>query len=88
MNNGFEFDSNKSETNKRKHGTDFVEIQVLWEDPDMIQIPARTEDQARFLVIGKIEHVVWSVVITFREERIRIISARRSRNNEVMIYES
>jgi len=50
----FEFDLNKSKANKKKHGIDFVEAQELWEDPDLIEIPARTSDEPRFLVIGKI----------------------------------
>jgi uncharacterized protein len=84
----FEFDSNKSESNKHKHGIDFIKIQELWNDSDRVEIPARTEDEPRYLIIGKIENVIWSVIITYREENIRIISARRSREREVKIYES
>jgi uncharacterized DUF497 family protein len=36
----FEFDPVKSTANKDKHGIDFVEAQVLWNDPDRIEIPA------------------------------------------------
>jgi len=84
----FEFDRNKSESNKQKHGIDFIKIQTLWNDPDRVEIPARTEDEPRNLLIGKIENSIWSVIITYREDRIRIISARRSREREVKIYES
>jgi hypothetical protein len=84
----FEFDPAKSETNKQKHGIDFTEAQALWNDPDMIEIPARTTDETRFLVIGKIGEKFWSGVITYRDDRIRIISVRRSRDREVQIYES
>jgi uncharacterized DUF497 family protein len=84
----FEFDSNKSKSNKRKHGIDFVEAQALWEDPDLIEIPVRTSDEPRFLVIGKISGKPWSGVITYRGEKIRIISVRRSRKEETDIYES
>ena len=84
----FEFDLNKSKTNKRKHGIDFVEAQALWDDPDLIEIPARTEDEPRFLAIGKIYGKHWSGIITYRGENIRIISVRRSRQEEVKIYES
>lgn len=83
----FEFDPRKSEGNKRKHGIDFVEAQALWDDPDLIEIPARTEDEPRYLVIGKITEKHWSGVITYRDDRIRIISVRRSRKEEVEIYE-
>jgi hypothetical protein len=84
----FEFDENKSESNKKKHGINFIQIQALWEDPDRVEIPARTEDEPRYLIIGKRENVIWSAIITYREDRIRIVSARRSRDKEVIIYES
>ncbi len=84
----FEFDTNKSESNKRKHGIDFIEAQALWEDPDLIGIPAKTTDEARFLVIGKISEKYWSGAIAYRGEKIRIISVRRSRKEEVELYES
>lgn len=84
----FEFDLRKSATNKRKHGIDFVDAQELWDDPGLIEIPARTEDEPRFLVIGRIAEKHWSGVVTYRHERIRIIAVRRSRKVEVEIYES
>ena len=45
-----EFDLRKSASNKREHGIDFDKAQALWNNPDMIEIPARTEDESRFLV--------------------------------------
>ena len=84
----FEFDPRKSAVNKRKHGIDFVEAQALWDDEDLIEVPARTTDERRFLVIGRIAEKHWSGVITYRDDTIRIISVRRSRKEEVEIYES
>ena len=84
----FEFDKRKSETNKNKHGIDFTEAQALWDDPDRIEIPAKTIDESRFLLIGKISDKYWSMIITYREKKIRIISVRRSRKEEIEIYES
>ena len=84
----FEFDMKKSEENKKKHGIDFYEAQELWDDPDLIEIPAKTTDEPLFMVIGKIVDIYWSGVITYRGERIRIISVRRSRKEEVDTYES
>ena len=83
----FEFDPLKSKINKKKHGIDFIEAQALWEDPDLLEIPARTTDEHRFLVIGKIAEKHWSGVITYRDENIRIISVRRARDEEIEIYE-
>ncbi|MDD2271529.1 MAG: BrnT family toxin [Desulfuromonadaceae bacterium] len=83
----FEYDSKKSDSNKEKHGIDFSSAQVLWHDPDYIEIPVVTADEPRFLVVGKIEGKHWSGIITYRGESVRIISVRRSRKEEVDIYE-
>lgn len=84
----FEFDESKSLSNLEKHGIDFTEARRLWDDPDLVEIPARTEDEPRFLVIGCIGSEHWSGVITYRGQNIRIISVRRSRTEEVALYES
>jgi uncharacterized DUF497 family protein len=84
----FEFDDNKSQANKAKHGIDFVEAQVLWEDHDRLEIPARTSDEPRTVLIGMIGSKVWAAVVTSRGEKIRIISVRRARKSEVELYES
>ena len=84
----FEFDSRKSRSNKEKHGIDFLQAQALWEDSDIIEIPAKTADEPRYLVVGKIAGRHWSAIITYRDEKIRIISARRARKEEIEIYES
>lgn len=84
---GFEYNPDKSESHRKKHGIDFDEALVLWDDPDLIEIPVKTSDEPRFLVITKIEGKHWSGVITHRGKKIRIISVRRSRKEEVDIYE-
>jgi uncharacterized protein len=84
----FEFDRAKSAANLEKHGIDFTQAQQLWQDVTRVEIPARTTDEPRWLVIGQIDGKHWSVVVTYRQGRARIISARRSRNEEVALYES
>ncbi|MGB5496941.1 MAG: BrnT family toxin [Sedimenticolaceae bacterium] len=66
---------------------DFVDAQMLWKDPDLVEIPAKTVDEARFLIVGRIREQHWSAVVTPRGGNIRIISVRRSRTEEVAIYE-
>jgi uncharacterized DUF497 family protein len=83
----FEYDEIKSKRNKEKHGIDFVEAQLVWNDSERIEIPAKTEDEPRYVVIGKIDEKHWSVVVTYRENKTRIISARRSRKEEIEFYE-
>jgi uncharacterized DUF497 family protein len=81
------FDPTKSAANQEKHGIDFVRAQELLGGSIRVEVPARTTDEARWLVIGRIDGRHWSAVVTYREERIRIISVRRSREEEVAIYE-
>ena len=85
---GFEFDPNKSAENKRKHGIDFEAAQRLWADARLVEIPARMTDEPRWLLIGRIDEKHWSAIITRRSDYIRLISVRRSRDEEVEIYES
>ena len=84
----FEYDPDKSALNLAKHGIDFEFAQALWLDLDLLEVHARTEDEPRSLVIGKIERKYWSAIITYRESNIRIISVRRSRQKEIELYES
>ena len=84
----FEYDPAKSESNKEKYGIDFLQAQELWQDCDLLEIPAKNIDEPRFLVIGKIAAKHWSGIITCRADVIRIISVRRSRKEEVALYES
>jgi uncharacterized DUF497 family protein len=82
----FEFDPNKSVSNKIKHGIDFEEAQALWLDLKRIEIDARIIGESRKLLITVIEDEVWSAIFTWRNESIRIISVRKSRKNEKEIY--
>ena len=84
----FEFDESKSQANLAKHGINFVDAQLLWHDPRLLEIPAKTEDEPRYLVIGLINGKHWSAVLTYRGVNIRLISVRRSRTEEVALYES
>ncbi len=84
----FEFDETKSRANLAKRGIDFVQAQRIWDDPELVEIDAKQMDEPRALVIGRIDRKYWSAVITYRGEKIRLISVRRSRQSEVVIYES
>ena len=84
----FELDAAKSESNRVKHNIDFVDAQLLWNDPMLLEVAAKTEDEPRYLVIGVIDGKHWSAVITYRGTNIRLISVRRARADEVALYES
>lgn len=51
----FEFDPAKSKSNREKHGIDFIAAQQLWEDEDRLEIPARTEDEPRYVLIAALK---------------------------------
>ncbi len=84
----FEFDPNKSASNLAKHGIRFEDAQMLWRDPQLLEIPAKTDDEVRHVVIGRIGNKHWSAIITYRDDHVRLISVRRARTEEVALYES
>ena len=83
----FAYDPDKSAANAAKHGIDFEDAQALWRDPRLLEAPARTDDEPRFIVIGRIGDRVWAAVCVRRGDVVRIISVRRARKEEVDIYE-
>lgn len=84
----FEFDERKSRANRGvKHGIDLLEAQALWLDEALVEIRARSEVEQRVLVVGLMGGKHWSAFITYRGEAVRLISVRRSRDEEVAIYE-
>jgi uncharacterized DUF497 family protein len=82
----FAFDPAKSAANRVKHGIDFVEAQVIWSDPDRLEIPARSTDEPRSQIIGRIQQTTWAAFVTYRHDTIRIISVRRARAKEEEQY--
>ncbi|MDX1960108.1 MAG: BrnT family toxin [Leptospiraceae bacterium] len=82
----FEYDPEKSRVNKEKHGIDFEDAKKIW-DGNYVEIPVRSNTENRFAVIGKIVEIFWTAIITYRKKAIRLISVRRSREKEEIIYE-
>jgi len=84
----FEYDENKSITNKLKHGIDFKEAQILWEDENALIVPANIIDnEIRYALISKLESKCYVSIFTIRDEKYRIISVRRCRKKEELNYE-
>jgi uncharacterized DUF497 family protein len=84
----FEYDPAKSGQNEEKHGVNFEQAKELWLDEDHLVIPARSEGEQRWALLGKMENKIWVMFYTLRGERVRIISVRRARSNEEEFYES
>ena len=83
---GFEFDPNKSKSNKEKHGIDFEESKALWLDVNRLEVQARSDDEPRSALIAMLNEKLWTAFYTIREKSIRIISVLRSRKGERGLY--
>lgn len=83
----FEYDPQKSASNKVKHGIDFEEAQALWDDEAVLEVEATTSDEPRRMALGRIAGKVWAAIFTLRAGKIRLISVRRARDEEVDYYE-
>jgi uncharacterized DUF497 family protein len=84
----FEWDAAKGASNAEKHGIAFETAQALWADPALLVVPARTTDEPRWLAVGRIAGRHWSAIFTWRDDRIRLISVRAARKEEIAAYES
>jgi uncharacterized protein len=84
----FEYDPDKSAANLAKHKIDFEQAQALWDDNDRLVILSPTPGEVRWMLIGRISGQYWTAVYTNRDGAVRIISVRRSRDNEVKDYDS
>ncbi len=84
----FEYDIKKSLSNKEKHGIDFEEAKLLWNDKNALVIPANIiENESRYAIISKIKENFYIAIFTIRNEKYRIISVRNCRKKEVQMYE-
>ena len=68
----FEFDPEKSDSNKAKHGIDFVEAQALWKSKHVL-LSAKSASEKRYLVIGTIGGEYWSAIITYRGRQFGLL---------------
>ncbi|TVQ22378.1 MAG: BrnT family toxin [Spirochaetaceae bacterium] len=82
----FEYDPLKSQSNQEKHGIDFEEAKLLWQDEDRIQFPVRSDTEERHVLLARKGDKVWAAIFTMRASAVRIISVRRARENEERAY--
>jgi uncharacterized DUF497 family protein len=83
----FEWDEEKSKSNKRKHGIDFEAAKSLWLDENRVEIHAPYPLEERNIIIAEYENKLWTAIYTIRDEAIRMISVRRARKKEAALYE-
>ncbi len=86
----FEWDETKNRRNIEIHGIDFVQAKEIWgEDVLEISSPQLEHGEERFLALGVIgpEELIITVVFVWRDDKRRLISARRSRSYERKSYQ-
>ena len=83
----FECDERKSRINRPKHGIDFAEAQALWLDVSLVESEARSVREEWFVLVCIICYEHWSAVVTYRGGRVRLVSVRRSRREEMTLYD-
>ena len=81
-----EWDDNKNESNRRKHGLSFEQGKEVFNDANRLQKVQVRSNERRYLTIGKIFKVIVTVVYTVRALTFRIISVRKSRKEERQAY--
>ena len=82
----FEFDPAKSGSILAKHQINFVEAQQLWTDQFAVVADARSDSEPRSALIARYQGRIWTVFFTQRAGKIRLISVRRARQNEEILY--
>jgi uncharacterized DUF497 family protein len=81
----FEWDERKNLLNFDKHGIDFDDAREVFYGPIILRQSDRNNEE-RWIAIGSLDDRVITVVFTRRADVIRIISARRARENEEREY--
>jgi len=84
----FEWDKSKAKENQSKHGISFADTFAVFENPNAVTLEDFRKDEQRYATIGMDAFGrILVVVYTWREENIRIISARKAVRYEVRQYE-
>ena len=84
----YEWDENKRQSNLEKHGLDFIIAYQIYESVEKLIIPSNYANEPRWIDIAPVgkERVVLTLVYTYREERVRIISLRKASIQERRLY--
>jgi len=90
MPEGFEWDPEKEQDNRRKHGVGFDEARTVFEDPGALikPDPVHSLGEERYIILGRSSRDRLLVVVhTDRGDLVRIISARPATPRERRAYE-
>lgn len=82
----FEWDEAKRRANLAKHGIDLADAALVFDGRPKLTVTARLGAEERYLSIAVVRGRCRTVVWTWRDDRIRLISFRRSRDEEEDAY--
>jgi uncharacterized DUF497 family protein len=82
----FEYDEDKRAANIERHGIDFLRAALLFDGRPVVTRASPRHGEDRYMTTGRIDERAITVVWTWREGRIRLISARRARHGEEKAY--
>ena len=82
----FEWDEEKRRQNLAKHGIDFPRAALVFDGRQAVMLYSPRPNEDRWQTIAEVEGRLISVIWTWREERCRIISARKARDGEARLY--
>ena len=84
----FEWDAGKAASNQHKHGVDFADAATVLYDGFAVTLPDDHPSEQRFVTIG-VDALgrLLVVVYAWRDECVRLISARRATARERRQYE-
>ena len=81
----FEWDEAKRLATLGKHGLDFIDMVAVFDGPHYVR-DARSDTERREIAVGMVEGLFVAVVFTRRDDRVRLITARKARRDERRKY--
>ena len=84
---GFVYDKAKSDANLEKHGIDFEEAQLLWDDPNLMEFRIEFKGELRIGAMARYAGSCWVAITAPRGNDVRIISVRRATKKEMSLYD-
>ncbi len=84
----YEWDENKRQINHQKHGLDFAIAYQIYESPEKLTLSSDYVGERREIDLAPVGHelLVLTMVYTYREEKVRVISLRKASRQERRLY--
>ena len=85
----FEWDEAKRRSNLKKHGLDFVDAHLVYDEPGKLTYESRRDDEFRLMDLAfvPVKGAILSLVYVERDDCVRVISFRKASREERRAYE-